>query len=485
MEAFASNATTPDALDAAAKAPTAVDVVGAIADGAVTVMDPEAEEEALAKRRKKNLSNAERKAMAEFLLQRCQGAGRLPHSALADAAARFQVHRNTASRIWQLMKPTLAATEARTARLPAKLDDELARQVLSRKRNSGRKKKDYSAEMERLKQLPMHQRGSLRALASAVGVPRTTLFRLLRDEDDGATSRTTVNTVKPVLSDKNKLERLRFCAAKLRPNGLFDDMFNAVHLNMKLFALCGTGGHVEGGKSPAAVPKKKTRVMFMAAVARPQWDIARNEQFDGKLGIWPFLSTTLAGEPSLEQPAVVESVTKTEIQQLLATQILPAIKQKLPRHLQTSGPVFVQLDSQHLRLPADDPVVPEQGSTDGWTMRLQYQPPYSPDLVVLDHGFFKFIEAAVKDRRPETVEQLVDAVDRAFAEMPKRHVNDAFLALQKAMEATMLVRGSNCFELEGNPGKRSLQLDGSLPVSVLCKPEAVLACRSALETADQ
>jgi transposase-like protein len=461
-----------------------------------------AESEPERKRRKKNLSNDERRAMAEFLLQRCQGTGRLPHSALADAAASFGVHRNTASRIWQQLKsalvkgepPLLAApapatagagaggaassntAEAVTAPLTAsgRLSEELAKHVLSRKRNSGRRKKDYSAELARLKALPMHQRGSLRALASAVGVPRTTLFRLLRDEEGGggsaeadAAATAVHDTVKPLLSDKNKMERLRFCAAKLRPNGLFDDMLNVIHLNMRPFSLCGT----VGGDGKGETGKRKARVMFLAAVARPQWDAARNAHFDGKIGVWPFLSA------AADTPTVVEAVTKAEIQQLLISRVLPAIREKLPRHQH----VLVQLDSQHVRLPPDDPVVSAHGSVDGWSMRLQYQPAYSPDLVVLDNAFFRTIELSVKESRPETLAQLETAVERAFAAMPKRRVTDAFLVLQKKMEATMRVRGSNTYEMAARPTKRSLQQDGSLPISVLCDPAAALECRAALE----
>lgn len=510
LEAAASSAAeTPaaallDVLPVAGDAAESIDTITA-ALAPETAAEPAkdaAESEPDRKRRKKNLSNDERRAMAEFLLQRCQGTGRLPHSALADAAAAFGVHRNTASRIWHQLKSALVkgepaitknesplldapaaatapgnAVEAVTAPLTAsgRLSEELAKHVLSRKRNSGRRKKDYSAELARLKALPMHQRGSLRALASAVGVPRTTLFRLLRDEEGGAgdaepaAAATAVHdTVKPLLSDKNKMERLRFCAAKLRPNGLFDDMLNVIHLNMRPFSLCGT----VGGDGKGETGKRKARVMFLAAVARPQWDAARNAHFDGKIGVWPFLSATAA-----DTPTVVEAVTKAEIQQLLTSRVLPAIREKLPRHQH----VLVQLDSQHVRLPPDDPVVSAQGSVDGWSMRLQYQPAYSPDLVVLDNAFFRTIELSVKESRPETLAQLETAVKRAFAAMPKRRVTDAFLVLQKKMEATMRVRGSNTYEMAARPTKRSLQQDGSLPMSVLCDPAAALECRAALE----
>ncbi|RLN10845.1 hypothetical protein BBJ28_00010050 [Nothophytophthora sp. Chile5] len=444
-------------------------------------------------RRKRNMSNEERLAMADFLLQHSQGEGRLPRTAISAAAQKFHVHRNTASRIWNLMKSALDDGAA---------SDAVTDQVLSRKRgNCGRKKKDYSAALERVKQLPLHQRGSLRALASAVGVPRTTLFRLLRDDDtsagaDGsgsgsATKRTITNSIKPPLSEKNKRERLRFCAAKLRPNGLFDDMFNVVHVNTKWCSL------------PSRRESKKTKAMFLVAIARPQWDHDRQQPFDGKLGVWPFVvvepplpqsnehfngATLTAGSSRVFH--VMEAVTKKEIQAMITTHVIPAIKQKMPRLLR-NGPLYIQLDSQQVRLTPDDPVVAEHGSADGWHIRLQYQPAYSPDLIVLDHSFLREIradtmplhhrEAAAAHLQP--MEELIAGVERSFAALPKRQLNDGFLALQKTMEATMLSGGSNDYELQVDPSKKSLQHDGSLPVSVLCRPEAILACRAALNGA--
>ncbi|OWZ09535.1 hypothetical protein PHMEG_00017755, partial [Phytophthora megakarya] len=174
-------------------------------------------------RRKPNLTDDERLVMADFLLKHSQGEARLPRAVITAAADKFNVHRNTVSRIWNQMKVAMDAGAS---------SEVVLKQALSKKRgNCGRKKKDYSAALERVKQLPLNQRGSLRALSSAVGVPRTTLFRLLRNEDsvgnpvtveDQETNTeakpTIANTIKPALSDKNKRDRLRFCYGKMQPN---------------------------------------------------------------------------------------------------------------------------------------------------------------------------------------------------------------------------------------------------------------------------
>lgn len=46
-------------------------------------------------------------------------------------------------------------------------------------------------------------------------------------------------------------------------------------------------------KSKRFIPK----LMFLAAVARSRWDARRRREFDGKIGIWPFVEKVLALSP--------------------------------------------------------------------------------------------------------------------------------------------------------------------------------------------
>ncbi|CAH0474599.1 unnamed protein product [Peronospora belbahrii] len=429
-------------------------------------------------RRKPNMTDRERLLMANYLLKQSQGEARLPRAIIAAAADKFQVHRNTVSRIWNLMKVSLDLGAS---------TDVVLKQVLSKKRgNCGRKKKDYSAALERVKQLPLNQRGSLRALSSAVGVPRTTLFRLLRHEGTTKSTSTTIeqdtsyelkptiaNSIKAVLSDKNKKERVRFCCSKLQSNGVFDNMFNMVHINTKWCSI------------PGKRDTKRKKVMFLIAVARPQWDTERKKQFDGKLGVWPFVMTTtpLSNSVDVSQTShvfhVLETITKREIQEMIINNVIPAIKQNLPRPLH-NGPVFIQMDNQQVRLTADDPVVAQHGNTDGWNIRVQYQPAYSPELVVLNHGLLKrmFPERfppQLSGSHLSLIEELITGVEQTFAALPRQQINDAFLVLQKTMECILLAGGSNDFESQKDATKKSLQKDGSLPVSILCKREAFVS----------
>ncbi|KAK1943474.1 hypothetical protein P3T76_004870 [Phytophthora citrophthora] len=440
-------------------------------------------------RSKPNMTDTERLNMADFLLQHSQGEARLPRAVISAAADKFQVHRNTVSRIWNQMKTAMDAGASA---------DVVMKQALSKKRgNCGRKKKDYSAALEKVKQLPLNQRGSLRALSTAVGVPRTTLFRLLKDDTDSnptdtadcehqeTTSnepKTTIaNAIKPALSDKNKRDRLRFCFSKMQPNGVFDDMYNVVHINTKWCLL------------PSSRNTKKTKVMFLVAVARPHWDNERQQQFDGKLGVWPFVEadpevSVLPWDQAASHAGrairALETITKKEIQTMVTNYVIPAIKMKMPR-AQHNRPLFIQIDNPQVRLTADDHLVAEHGRADGWDIRVQHQPAYSPELVVLTHNFMKTIYPEVMQVRNATmqltpIEELIATVEHSFAALPKGQINDAFLALQKTMECIMLAEGSNDFDSKEDATKKSLQHDGSLPVSVLCSREALSACQSAL-----
>ncbi|ETN06143.1 hypothetical protein PPTG_13925 [Phytophthora nicotianae INRA-310] len=410
----------------------------------------------------RNLTYDERRAMLDFLLKRrIEGSTKLMRHAVTDAATEFGVDRRTVSRLWKRAVQSLENGD--------EVCDVASRKVGRR----GRRKRDWSAELERVKEIPLAQRGSIRALATAVGIPKTTLYELLKE--DGNPS---INAIKPSLTDKNKLERLRYCADKVRSNGLFDDMYNVVHINMKWFSL----------------PRdKKTKVMFMAAVARPQWDSQRNEFFDGKIGVWPFVRDEIQAcipmEGSDMKSALqgrtfvpLETVTKEDVQRMITEIIVPTIRHKMPVHLT----IYIQQDSAKIRC-SGDATFAEEGRKEGWNIQMQNLPPYSPDFTVMDSALFRFVQAALKASPPPLLNtsvsgltELVSCVERAFSTLKSDQINDAFLSLQKAMECTMRVQGSNTYEL-GPTSKEQLQFQGSLPVSILCDPDALLACRAALD----
>ncbi|CAN0496189.1 unnamed protein product, partial [Discosporangium mesarthrocarpum] len=102
--------------------------------------------------------------------------------------------------------------------------------------------------------------------------------------------------VKSVLSDKQKRDWVGFALSHThRKRGarvVVEDMYDWVHVDEKWFYVKDGRGiylHPEedAPKPPRAQNKRFiTKVMFLAAVARPRM-ISDGVWFDGKIGIWP------------------------------------------------------------------------------------------------------------------------------------------------------------------------------------------------------
>ncbi|KAH9102947.1 hypothetical protein AeMF1_020600, partial [Aphanomyces euteiches] len=91
------------------------------------------------------------------------------------------------------------------------------------------------------------------------------------------------------------MARLRFALSFLEPssseNHLFDNMHSYVHVDEKWFYLTKVRRKFyvyEDEEIAARSVKSKgfiTKVMFLAAVARPRYDYHRKTEFDGKIGV--------------------------------------------------------------------------------------------------------------------------------------------------------------------------------------------------------
>ncbi|CAM9149090.1 unnamed protein product [Discosporangium mesarthrocarpum] len=110
--------------------------------------------------------------------------------------------------------------------------------------------------------------------------------------------------VKPVLSDKQKRDRVGFALSHMRRKGgarvVVDDMCDWIHVDEKWFYMMKDGRGIylhpkeDAPKPPRAQNKRFiTKVMFLAAVARPRM-ISDGVWFDGKIVMWPIADTVAA-----------------------------------------------------------------------------------------------------------------------------------------------------------------------------------------------
>ena len=95
------------------------------------------------------------------------------------------------------------------------------------------------------------------------------------------------------------------------------------------------------------------------------------------------------------------------------------------------------------------------------------QPPNSPDLNILDLGFFSAIQA-IKDREStKTFDELIGAVVEAYENYPTTKVNRIFLTLQSCMTEVMKAKGCNRYKLM-HMKKAMLERQGQLPDQLKC-----------------
>ncbi|KAF0732228.1 hypothetical protein Ae201684_010673 [Aphanomyces euteiches] len=165
--------------------------------------------------------------------------------------------------------------------------------------------------------------------------------------------------IKPLLSDENKKKRLRFALGFLQPGlhgaHFFENMYNRVHVDEKWFYLTQVKRtlYVYEDEELALRSAKSTsfitKVMFLAAVTRPRYDAHTRQQFDGKLGIGPFVSYVAAARSSKNRPkGTIETVAKSmdseAYRECIMRNIVPAILSKFP-HAYLKRGVVIQQDN--------------------------------------------------------------------------------------------------------------------------------------------
>ena len=164
------------------------------------------------------------------------------------------------------------------------------------------------------------------------------------------------------------------------------------------------------------------------------------------------------------------SVTKDVMRSCLIQKVLPAIRAKWPRD--TEDIVFIQQDNARPHVDPNDAEFLEAASSDGFNIHLSYQPPNSPDMNVLDLGFFRAIQSLQQQEALSTVDELVNAIEKAFNELPPQSLNRVFLSLQQCMIVVNKDFGGNNYKLP-HMGKENLEKQGPLPFQLECDRDII------------
>lgn len=211
--------------------------------------------------------------------------------------------------------------------------------------------------------------------------------------------------------------------------------------------------------------------------------------FDGKIGLWPLTETYVAQRNSVHRKkgAIctrnIATVDRAVYKHYIIAHIIPAIKAKWPVSAR-GRTILIQQDNATPHVPTDDPDVVAAGTSDGWNIRLLFQPPNSPDLNVLDLGFFTSIQCIQYRQPTHGIENLIRAVTEAFEETSTTTLDNIFLTLQSVMQCILLNEGGNRYSLP-HIGKEALRKRGELPTSIKCDIAAYELAVAALERAGQ
>ncbi|CAK8566040.1 unnamed protein product [Lathyrus sativus] len=217
--------------------------------------------------------------------------------------------------------------------------------------------------------------------------------------------------------------------------------------------------------------------MFLAAVARPRFDNEGNEIFSGKIGVFPLVNKVPARRSSVNRAAgtletkPITSINKEISRMFLINKVLPAIKEKWPRE-QASETIYIQQDNVPSHVSMDDEEFRRVASEGGFDIRLTCQPQNSPDLNVLDLGFFNAIQSLQQIEVTNSVDELIQTVQKSYDNFSSKASNKIFLTLQSCMIEIMKVKGSNNYKIP-HVKKDVMFHQGILPVELKCDGELV------------
>lgn len=419
--------------------------------------------------KKKEMTDSERIQVVSMLLGMSEFGG-LPYGAIGIVAKKFQISRDTVSRLWK--RATLSRSQGKVVH----------HEIISLKSNRGRQVKwDIEAVLAEVKKLPRKKRKNIRALANRLGIPFTTIQHMKKQKK--VLVRRSAR-LKPQLNDDHLIARIDYALAQRDPvdKTKYCDMYDRVHVDEKWFYMSDDGecyilAHDE--EPPKRTTKHKgyiTKVMFLCAMARPR--LIRGKWWDGKIGIWPVGRFKPAERASKNRPAGAmvwenETVDRDKYREIMIDNVLPAILAKFPTaYLERHG-VRIQQDGARCHIDEDDQEWLDAVAASGCMISLYKQPAQSPDLNLNDLAFFRSIQSLYYEAAPETEMDLIDAVEDAFEQYPINKINRMWLTLQSCCNKILEHDGGNHYKIE-HMDKEKLEREGRLP-TVLSVSQA--ACK--------
>ena len=127
----------------------------------------------------------------------------------------------------------------------------------------------------------------------------------------------------------------------------------------------------------------------------------------------------------------------------------------------------------------NDPAFAEAVANTRLNIKLMQQPANSPDLNVLDLGFFRSIQSLTNCLSTKTLKDFIKGVQAEFAAYESSKLNRIFLTLMSVMAEILNNAGGNGYSLTHANKDRLERLD-QLPKRLCCPPEVIAYARNFL-----
>jgi hypothetical protein len=343
---------------------------------------------------------------------------------------------------------------------------------MSRAPRSGRPSAVAEMWPKVMEALPSFQRSTFGRWARAANVPVTTLRRWASKMEVRRHSR----FIKPKLTPAHKAARLAFVRAQvINPHSrrpCYHDHYDVVHIDEKWFHIMPQKQTILLGPNEDPPPPPKAqhkshvpKTMVVALSTRPQPD----RGFDGKIGIFDCTELVEAQRTSKNHVAgelkeVDVPVTAKWYRKLIENEALPAVFEVMP----WAGLGGRKLVIQH------DGATPHtgDGNTAYWpkmiaerfpgrNIEFVVQPAQSPDLNVLDLGFFSSLQRRVDEVDPASIAALRTDIEEAYWAYDKETMERVWQALFNVYNCILQEGGGNEYLLP-HTGVRKRQVAGTL-----------------------
>ena len=140
-------------------------------------------------------------------------------------------------------------------------------------------------------------------------------------------------------------------------------------------------------------------------------------------------------------------VTKEVYCELLISKLLPAIVEKWPWTDRLSRKIWIQHDGAKSHINTDDNEFKEALQDQELNAGLYTQAANSPDVNLLDLGFFQAIQS-FNDAAPKNEEELIQSVQDAYMNNPRKRLNRMWLTLQSVFKQIILCNGDNDYNIK-------------------------------------